>query len=519
MYEYVPRHRIVDVLKHVRNLLRQVEPINERERLSAERREIVAKYIISNLPRTGPHPTFKTVAEIVDAFLLTIGAAHELFGYDLEAIRQYDLRLNSGRTHIVESYVFERDKTIDVPLKLAPDSSFRSNALLGDLVSEWTTGVPIRALDQGSGDKPGPFYVHVGTEDSRGSSLPPGSLALVDSIDMTEALRPNPRFIYLLQFRNGYRCSRCIISHGKLQMLSSTRDYIRARSFDCPGEVRVAGRIRMFAHALPQPEFELHDKFRAGRYLADLTLPWERHTRDELFLDEYRRFQRSKEEEREIRELLINLLQSPLTKRTERRYRHPGASDPHISTLIQLTVLHFARYSDSLRTGGLSVREQERYSLSTITNARSVQELFSPTDALRGQRSEAVWNLGRREFIDWLPLLSFKFPKLSVRQDPVVRLSHTHDLAGLQPAITAGSWMILKPLERLPETTVDREKHAWSRPLYVLRRGVHFLTGYLEQDGTGYALLSRINGIPSKERFDLDELSSLHGVTGVAVPV
>lgn len=249
MYGYVPRQQIIEVLKHLRNLLRQTEPLNERERLAAERREIVAKYIISNLPRTGPHPTLNTVLEIVDTFLLTIGAAHELFGYDLEAIRQHDLSLNSGRTHIVESYVFQRDELVDVPLELAPENTFQSDALLGDLVREWQTGVPIRSLDKHPRDAPGSFYLHVGTEDSRDSSLPPGSMALVEPIAVAEALRPNPRLIYLLQFRDGYRCNRCVISHGKLLILNSMRNYTRAQEFACPGEVRVAGRIRMFAHA------------------------------------------------------------------------------------------------------------------------------------------------------------------------------------------------------------------------------------------------------------------------------
>jgi hypothetical protein len=275
----------------------------------------------------------------------------------------------------------------------------------------------------------------------------------------------------------------------------------------------------MFAHALPQPEFEFHDKLRAGRYLADLTLPWEHHTRDELFLDGYRRFQRSAEEEREIRELLIDLLKSPLTKRTERRYRHPGISEPHISTLIQLTLLHFARYSDSLRSGGLSVREYERYSLNTIINARSVEDLSSPIDAVRSSRSEGLWNTRRREFVDWLLLLSFKFPGLNVREDSVIRLSHSQVLSGLQPTIAAGSLMLLKPLEGPPNSTVDRERRGWSRPLYVLRRGMHFLTGHLELDDAGYALLSNTDGIPGKERFDHDEMTSLHRVAGVAVPV
>jgi hypothetical protein len=42
-------------------------------------------------------------------FSLTIEGAHRLFGYDLGGIREYDLRLNGRRTHIVESYAFERD--------------------------------------------------------------------------------------------------------------------------------------------------------------------------------------------------------------------------------------------------------------------------------------------------------------------------------------------------------------------------------------------------------------------------
>ena len=518
MYRYVPRGRIIEVLTHVRDLLRQAKPISDRERLAAERRETVAKYIISNLPRTGPHPTLRTVTEIVDNFLLTIGATHELFGYDLEALRQNELFLNSRRTHIVESHVFQRDKLTDVPLELAAESKFQSDALVGDLVREWQTDMPVLSLDGQSQDAPASFYVHVGTEDARDCSLPPGSMALVDPIAPAEALRPNPRAIYLLQFRDGYQCNRCVVTHGRLLILNSTRKYMRVREFACPGEVRVAGRIRMFAHALPQPEFGPQHKIGTLDGLANLTLPWEYPTRDGLFLNEYRRFHRSRKEQAEIRQLLADLLQSPLTKRTERRYRHPGASEPHVSTLIQLTVLHFARYSDCLRTGGLPIREHGRYSLDAIVNARSLEDLTERIDELRSQRPAAVWT-SRTEFVEWLPLLSFKFPKLNVREDLVLRLSHTHNLSGLQPAIAAGSWVLLKRLEALPNIVLEREKRGWSRPLYVLRRGVHFLAGYLEHDGAGYALVSHSNGVPRKERFDRDELPSLHGVAGVAVPV
>ena len=519
MYEYVPRQEIIDVLRHVRDLLRKCEPVNDRERLAAERREIVAKYMISNLPRTGPHPTLSTIKELVDTFLLTIGAAHELFGYDLDAVRQCDLRWNSGRTHIVESYVFERDKLIDFPLELAPESTFYADALLSRLVRDWQSIVPARALNHPSSNGSGVFYVHVGTEDSRGSSLPPGSIALVEPIDVAEALRPNPRFIYLLQFGNGYRCCRCVVTRGRLQMLTSARTYMRAREFACPGEVRVAGRIRMFAHALPQQEYELHDKLRTSRHSAQLILPWEHRTRDHLLLTEYRRLPRTRQEEDAIRILLENLLHSPLTKRTERRYRHPGSSEPHVSTLIQLTLLHFARYSDALRAGVSAIDDRGHYSLGTMANARNIEGLSSRVDAFRPPWPEAVWDARKNEFVGRLPLLSFKFPKLNVREDAVVRLSRGCDLPGLEPAIAAGSWMLLKPLDHLPDTWRERGKSGWSRPLYVLRRGLHFRTGYLEQEGTDYALLSNTARVPSRERFGVNEVSSLHRVEGVAVPV
>jgi hypothetical protein len=100
VYRYVPRPQIIEVLTHFRDLFRQIELTNEREQLAAERREVVAKYLISNLRRTGDHPTLHALMEIAETFLLTIGGAHGLFGYDLEAIRQFDLRWNAGRTHI-----------------------------------------------------------------------------------------------------------------------------------------------------------------------------------------------------------------------------------------------------------------------------------------------------------------------------------------------------------------------------------------------------------------------------------
>ena len=100
MYRQVPRTEILDALAHLRDLHRQIRPSNDRERYAFERRELVTKNLFSNLRRTGDHPTLGMLLEIADMFSLTIEGAHRLFGYDLDGLREYDLRLNSGRTHI-----------------------------------------------------------------------------------------------------------------------------------------------------------------------------------------------------------------------------------------------------------------------------------------------------------------------------------------------------------------------------------------------------------------------------------
>ena len=100
MYRPVPRNEISDAVAHLRELHRQFRPSNDRERHAFERRELVTKNLLSNLRRTGDHPTLSMLLEIADTLSLTVEGAHRLFGYDLDGIREYDRRLNGGRTHI-----------------------------------------------------------------------------------------------------------------------------------------------------------------------------------------------------------------------------------------------------------------------------------------------------------------------------------------------------------------------------------------------------------------------------------
>jgi len=204
VYKPVPRGEVIDALVHIRDLHRRIEHSNERDIRAGERREAIVRDLVSNLPRTNEHPTLKTLLDVAESCCLTLDGAHKLFGYSLAALRDYDLRLNGGRTHIVESYAFERDQLVDLPSRFASREAFRIDALLRDLVPEWQTDIPIRALEAKGWHQPGTFYAHIGKEDSLGSCIPPGAIAQVVPIDRDEASRPNPRAIYLLQFDNGY---------------------------------------------------------------------------------------------------------------------------------------------------------------------------------------------------------------------------------------------------------------------------------------------------------------------------
>ena len=518
MYRHVPRTEILDALAHLRELHRQVRPSNDRERYVFERRELVTKNLFSNLRRTGIHPTLSMLLELADMFSLTIEGAHRLFGYDLGGIREYDLRLNGGRTHIVESYAFERDLLVDVPSELAPSEAFTLDGTLRELVRSWQRNVPMRALKGPAWRRPGAFYVHVGTEDSLGSSLPPGAMGLVEPIEEEEARQPNPRSIYLLQFANGYRCSRCMASRGKLRLLSSERTYSGPQEFAYPKSVRIAGRIRMFAVSLPLPEYS---QVSLARYEgnAELVLPWEHRTRDGLLATKHRRFRRSRDEEQHVREFLHAELNSQFSERTWRRYRSPGPFEPHVPALLHLTLRHYARYTDSLQAGGYMIRDTSRFSLDTLLKAKHYGDLLISRQAANSPMPREVWETRQSEFAEWPPLLAVKFPQLHLWDDRVVRLAQGSPIGGLHPQIAPGSWMLLDELAKIPDTRSDGSKKGWSRPIYVFRRGVEILSGYLERDGNRFALSSNDHEGSAKVTFRPDELRDVSRVCGIAVPV
>lgn len=519
MYTPVPRSEIIDVLIHIRDLYRQIKPSNDDALRAHERREASIRDLLSNLPRTNEHPTLKTLLEIAETCSLTLDGAHRLFGYDIGRIRDFDLRLNGGRTHIIESNPFTRDFPIDLPLRLAPREAFAHDALLRNLVPEWQTDRPISSLEGEGWSRPGAFYVHVGTEDSLGSSIPPGALALVEPIESDEASRPNPRNIYLLQFGNGYRCSHCVATRGRLHLFSSNRTYLGREEFIYPGAVRIAGRVRLFATVLPVPTYSKLGPLPQSLQRADLILPWEQPSRSRLLATKHKRFRRSKEQERMIRDVLRGELHARLSERSERRYRSHTSSEPHVNALLHLTLAHAARYTDSLRAGGWSRSDRGRYSLESLLQVTRVEDLLTRSREADKPTPREVWEGLRKEFVEWPLLLSIKFPHLRQWDERVVRLAEGCEISALNPSIRPGSWLLLeKSLDPL-DTRNEAKKVGWSRPLYLLRRGMEIFCGHLEREGAQYAVLFEKQGQAVRAVFGVDELPYLQRVAGIAVPV
>jgi hypothetical protein len=520
MYNPVARAEITESLLHLRDLFRKGPRGNDGDIRAHERREITTKNLLSNLVRMKEHPTLHTVLEVADIFTLTLSGSHRLFGYKLEDIAQYDLEWNSGRTHVIENYPFQRDQLIELPSGFGDQEAFQSPARLTDLVKAWQSDIPIRVLEEDSGwQSANVFYARVGTEDSSGTNLPPGAIAQVEPIGASEQQRPNPKAIYLLQFGNGYRCSRCVVTKGKLLLLVSARSYRGPMSFAYPGEVRIVGRVRMFAIELPAPEQRSLPTLPTSRYPAPLILPWEHRSLDRLFDTAYRRFERTRQQRRRMRDELDMVFQTKLSGRTERRYRLPSPSQPHVATLLQLSLLNMVRYTDTLRALRVLRTDQGRFSLDALLKLQHLSDLSPSSPKSTLPLPSERWNALREVYREWPSLLSTRFPRFQHLQDRIVRLPEGSKLYGLDPPIAAGSLLQLDEISDAHEPSDRTDRTGWSRPIYALQSDGQIRCGHLDRDAEHYIFLTGDQGAADAIRLRTEELRQIRQVTGIAVPI
>jgi hypothetical protein len=518
VYTPVSRQHTAEIVSHLHDLYREAATSGEREIAAQAARQAFSRGLLTNLRHSDTMPTPHLMLKLSRHFMVTTGGAYETFGYNLDGMREYDFLLNGHRTRIIESYPFQRDLPVDLPYLLGKDHIFGRSSFLSEMVPDWQSGLPIRAINGRDWLRHGTIYIQVGTQDSLASRIPPGAFASVAPIAAEEHLHPDPRSIYLLQFGSGYRCCCCSISNGKLTLITQESNYAGPYDFLYPQQVRIVGRVRMFALRLPLTPKNLYSPYRPDNG-APLILPSEQRSLHELFAAKGKRFSIAEKSQTVARGILEAALHTNISWRTVRRYQHKTDTVPRTSTLLGLTLLHAARFTDVLKSLDFWRDESNYYSLQTLLGATKLSDLpLVFPNALRPSPRHR-WTSIREEWGEWSPLLSMVMPRLRDVEDKMLRVYQSDLFAGLDPLIPPGSVALLEELDRLPDTREDSVKDEWERPIYAVRHGPDILCGYLENDGTHIALVPHPLSISRRKTFLRHQVSVLGRFAFVAVPV
>jgi hypothetical protein len=240
---------------------------------------------------------------------------------------------------------------------------------------------------------------------------------------------------------------------------------------------------------------------------------------DHLFRTKHRRFRRSKQELSRIREAMEGVFHTKLSGRTERRYRRPTSSLPHLDVLIQLTVRSAARYSDVLRMQRPMSSDRGRYSLDTLLNTQHLRDLTGTVRRSHPPIPRDRWMKLRDDFIEWPALLSLRFPQLSSADERIIRLAEGIAIQELDPPVVPGSMILVEKLLGFPDVQRDARGTGWCQPLYALRRGPDLLCGHLDRTGSHYFLLTGAARNGATVPLVQDDVRQLSVISGVAVPV
>ena len=482
MYEQVPVHQVIKYLTHIHGLYRR-DAHAQKYRTCQE----LLRRTIDNLKRGRSSLSPATLGELSRQAKLTIGGALCLVGYPLDQLREVEIRLNGHRTRIIESYPFDQDRKIDLP-KILTNNAFGRTALLSEIVRDWQTAISIRALRGPAWRRRRFFYAQVGVEDLGLSGIPPGAFLAVEPISGDQQKWDDILSVYFLQFKNGYRCSRCVVSDGKLTLLPYSHRYFGRHDFLYPEEVRIVGRVRGFVATIPPSTFAQAES-RPAPSKSPLILPWEQSSLSALLRTEGLRLRLDRQKVERANQGLKSLLGITVSERTLRRYHHGAETRPSAGVLVALCLIHSVRFSDVLRLVGLLRDESEYFSLSTWLQAATMDELRSVLHDAITPTPSAAWDYLMREWGAWPTLISIIIPSLRKLENRILRIEQDKLFPGLPPSIRPGTFALIDELGDLPDTGADRDKDEWGRPIYALQHKQDILCGYLDRDEEHFTLI------------------------------
>jgi hypothetical protein len=489
MYEHVPVQRIVENIWHIYDLYRHAPPSQTGSVDEKAARMLFLRGLINNLRNERSRPSSRVLMELTQRVSLATGGAFKLVGYRLEKMRELDFLLNGHRTRLVESYPFYRDRGIDLPAALSERAAFERSAFVSELVQRWQRQIPIRVLHERDWRRDRTFHVQIGAEDGVAlSGMPPGAVASVEPISSAERASPDADAMYCIQFRNGYRCSRCVIEGNKLILLPDNGTYVGPYEFLYPQEARITGRVRGFAVSLPPQQIRWPEIPRSSTS-GPLVLPWEHSSFHDLLRAKRMRFGLTGGDLDRANEIFDSVLGVTISRRTLRRYEGGSDGMPHTNLLLALTLFHAARFCDVLESLRLWKDETARYSLTTWLRAKALSDLPSMLRAATVPEPYDRWKVVLSEWGEWPSLLSMAFPRMEQLQHRLLRINRNDIFNGLDPLIRPGAVALLEELEQPPNSQGDSKKQAWERPIYAIRYKSDVLCGYVENDGKRLTLI------------------------------
>lgn len=519
MYENVPVHAMIARVTHIYELYRSEAKSRTRRAEKDRIRLSFLRGVIDNLQHRQSTLSPQTLAGLARHAGLTIGGAFQLVGYPLDRLREIEYLLNGHRTRIIESYPFYLDREVDLPASFADEEALQRSSLLADIVPEWQRKRNIRSVLGKEWRQREMFYVQLGHEDGPSlSGIPTGAIVSVGPTVPEEIWRPNPSSIYCLQFKDGYRCSRCDVVKGQLVLLPYDNNYRGRCEFYYPAEVRIVGRAQGFAVSLPEAETRPRPSHRKERG-APLILPWEQNNLAALWHAQYLRFDLDEETFMRANDICASRLGITMGRRTLRRYRYEGGIIPHTGQLVAMSLFHGSRFSDVFRLLGLQQEEAGRYSLATWERARSLEDLPRLQHSATAPKPSSQWDSILKLWGEWPALLSMALPNLGELRHRLLRVEQSQIFDGLSPLLRSGTFALLEEMESLPPVGNDWGESDWKRAIYAIRYKTHILCGYLHNDGDHVTLLPHIKSRARRLTFLRHQVQMVGKWTGVAAPL
>jgi|SRR5579871_3941523 len=257
--EATPRTSIMEEagqkLKRVRERLRlRFRDVEEASSKIAARRGsdefIIALSRLADIENKGTMPSLFRLYSLCAIYRLEMADVLAWYGVTLSDLPGDSTVLEHVRTHIVGFR--PEDGEIQIPISLDPGIDVSRTLFLSRLIQRWGT-LPLMLLN--NVDLRSHRYGLVGTDDwSMYPIIPPGSLVVIDDTRRriaasgwtTEFERP----IYFLEHRDGYICSWCRLTDGRLTVQPHPASLCEPESYIYPDEIEVIGQVTQVALSL-----------------------------------------------------------------------------------------------------------------------------------------------------------------------------------------------------------------------------------------------------------------------------